>query len=80
MKQKWYFLLATSALLLTACSSNDLAENPEKPVTQEDDAAVNFGAYVNRGVTRAGATGELTTNGTGNQTAPAVSLMDGFGV
>ena len=80
MKQKWYFLLATSALLLTACSSNDLAENPEKPVTQEDDAAVNFGAYVNRGVTRAGATGELTTNGTGNQTTPAVSLMDGFGV
>lgn len=76
MKQKIYFMLAVAAALLTACSSNDLSESPAT-APQLDDSAVNFSAYVNRGVTRAGAAGTLTTNGD----APAVSLQNvGFGV
>ena len=59
MKQKSYFMLAVAAALLTACSSNDLSESPAT-APQLDDSAVNFGAYVNRGVTRAGAAGTLT--------------------
>ena len=77
MKQKSYFMLAVAAALLTACSSNDLSESPAT-APQLDDSAVNFSAYVNRGVTRAGAAGELTTN---NGEAPYVSLQtEGFGV
>ena len=76
MKQKSYFMLAVAAALLTACSSNDLSES-SATAPQLDDSAVNFGAYVNRGVTRAGAAGTLTTNGDGS----TVSLQtEGFGV
>ena len=77
MKQKSYFMLAVAAALLTACSSNDLSESPAT-APQLDDSAVNFSAYVNRGVTRAGAAGTLTTS---NAEAPNVSLQAvGFGV
>lgn len=76
MKQKKSFLLVASVVVLAACSSNDLSESPTT-AQQLDDSAVNFGAYVNRGATRAGAAGTLTTNGD----APAVSLQEvGFGV
>ena len=77
MKQKKSFLLAASVVVLAACSSNDLSESPAAQPQQVDDSAITFGAYVNRGVTRAGAVGTLTTNGD----APAVSLQNvGFGV
>ena len=76
MKQKIYFMLAAAAALLTACSSNDLSESPTT-APQLDDSAVNFGAYVNRGTTRAGAFGTLTTTGENSE----VSLQaEGFGV
>ena len=76
MKQKIYFMLVAAAALFTACSSNDLSESPTT-APQLDDSAVNFSAYVNRGVTRAGAAGTLTTNGDGS----TVSLQtEGFGV
>lgn len=77
MKQKIYFMLAAAAAFLTACSSNDLSESPAA-AQQLDDSAVNFSAYVNRGVTRAGALGTLTTS---DGVAPNVSLQEvGFGV
>ena len=77
MKQKIYFMLAAAAAFLTACSSNDLSESPTA-AQQLDDSAVNFSAYVNRGVTRAGAPGTLTTS---DGEAPNVSLQAvGFGV
>jgi hypothetical protein len=77
MKKKLYFLLAASVALFSACSSDDLSEGSSAKSSQMDDTAVNFGAYVNRGITRAGAAGTLTTNGD----APAVSLQNvGFGV
>lgn len=77
MKKKLYFLLAASVALFSACSSDDLSEGSSAKSSQIDDTAVNFGAYVNRGITRAGAAGTLTTNGD----APAVSLQNvGFGV
>ena len=76
MKQKIYFMLAAAAALFTACSSNDLSESPTT-APQLDDSAVNFGAYVNRGTTRAGAFGTLTTTGENSE----VSLQaEGFGV
>ena len=70
-------MLAAAAAFLTACSSNDLSESPAA-APQLDDSAVNFSAYVNRGVTRAGAPGTLTTS---DGEAPNVSLQAvGFGV
>ena len=58
MKQKKYFILAAAAILMAACSENDIAE---KQVVQQnsEDAAIEFGAYVNRGTTRAGLPGKL---------------------
>lgn len=77
MKKKLYFLLAASVAMFSACSSDDLSESSSAKSSQIDDSAVNFGAYVNRGITRAGAAGTLTTNGE----ASTVSLQtEGFGV
>ena len=75
MKKKLYFLLAASVAMFSACSSDDLSESSSAKSSQIDDSAVNFGAYVNRGITRAGAAGTLTTDG------DPVSLKKvGFGV
>jgi hypothetical protein len=72
------YLFAAMAAMLASCSENDLSA--EKQVVQQnaDDGAVMFSAYVNRGTTRAGDTGELTTD---NTTTPKISLKNvGFGV
>lgn len=68
---KKYVFIALGASLLMACTAlqeeplNNAASNPEE---------VNFSAYLMRGTTKAGATGELTTSGT-------TSLQtEGFGV
>ena len=75
MKQKKYFILAAAAILMAACSENDVVQNSAVQQTT-DEAAVSFNAYLNRGVTRAGATGTLTTN-----TDATVKLTEeGFGV
>lgn len=54
------FGLAVASLMLTACSSADDAVT-QSPAAAIDDAAINFGAYMNRTTTRGGYEGaELT--------------------
>lgn len=64
MKKSLFFVAAASALMLTACSSeNDVVQNA--PQTQETTAqAVGFDIYTPAatGVTRAGLTGTMTTS------------------
>ncbi len=64
MKKSLFFVAAASALMLTACSSeNDVVQNA--PQTQETVAqAVGFDVYTQQstGVTRAGLVGTMTTN------------------
>jgi hypothetical protein len=72
---KKLYLFAALATMLAACSENDLTA--EKQVVQQnaEEGAVQFGAYVNRGTTRAGWAGTLTTStGTNNL------QTEGFGV
>ena len=77
MKQKKYFILAAAALLMAACSENDIAEKQSPQVTAEDGAVV-FDVYTSRSTTRAGVPGEITTNGL---KTPGSELGDaGFGV
>jgi hypothetical protein len=62
MKQKKYFILAAAAILMAACSENDVAEKQSPQVTTESDA-VDFDVYTSRGATRAvGQTGVITTD------------------
>jgi len=77
--KKSYLMLAAAAALFAACSGDDLAtESPTVAQPTADDGAVMFSAYVNRGVTRAGTPGELTTSTTSD---PKISLETvGFGV
>ena len=72
MKRFRFPLLAASALLvLMACSSTD--ESVKDDLKNAEPLPVNFGTYVNQGVTRAGTTGEI---------ASGADLKDkgGFGV
>ena len=72
MKRFRFPLLAASALLvLMACSSTD--ESVKDELKNAEPQPVNFGTYVNQGVTRAGTTGEI---------ASGTNLKDagGFGV
>ena len=51
--------LAMASMMLTACSNAD--EAPTKSTAPSTgDTAINFGAYMNRSVSRGGAVGELT--------------------
>ena len=61
MKKSLFFVAAASALMLTACSSeNDVVQNA--PQTQETVAqAVGFDVYMSDAVTRAGYAGVMTT-------------------
>lgn len=61
MKQKKYFILAAAAILMAACSENDIAEKQSPQVAAEDGAVV-FDAYMQRATTRAGVPGAVTTN------------------
>ena len=72
MKRFRFPLLAASALLvLMACSSTD--ESVKDDLKNAEPLPVNFGTYVNQGVTRAGATGDIST--------PAhLGTANGFGV
>ena len=53
-------LLATAALLLTACSSDQLEVSSYDPNPQPADNAIAFGTYI--GKTRAGVAGAITTD------------------
>ena len=82
MKNK-LFVLAAFAIALSSCSKESETLVDSTPISKDNTAVttqqpVLFGAYVNRAVTRAGAEGVLTTNGTG---VGQVSLeSEGFGV
>ena len=75
MKTK-YFFLAAAAALFAACSSDDGIAEQQQAKQQAEQVPVNFGAYVNRGTTRAGQAGELTND----QLKWGTHLDDGFGV
>jgi hypothetical protein len=73
MKQKKYFILAAAAILMAACSENDIAEKQSPQVTADADA-VDFDVYTSRGTTRAvGQSGVINTENLKSGTA-------GFGV
>ena len=78
MKTK-YFFLAAAAALFAACSSDDgIAEQQQQAQQQAEQVPVAFGAYVNRGTTRAGSPGTLKTT---TDTDKELSLQTaGFGV
>ncbi len=79
MKQKKYFILAAAALLMAACSENDVAEKQSPQVTGEGDP-VNFSAYMNRSTTRAGQMGTLTTATLQSGSEESKDETGGFGV
>ena len=75
MKRFRFPLLAASALLvLMACSSTD--ESVKDDLKNAEPQPVNFDAYVNKGVTRAGFTGDLGGSSSYNLTTAGV----GFGI
>lgn len=72
MKRFRFPLLAASALLvLMACSSTD--ESVKDDLKNAEPLPVNFGTYVNQGVTRAGQPNDITTVG-------SLASSQGFGV
>ena len=74
---KKLYLFAALAAMLAACSENDLSQSPK---TQENnEQAVLFGAYVNRGTTRAGQQATMTTTLLRTSTSDA-AVSNGFGV
>ena len=54
------YLIAATATMLAACTSNDNLEAPAPPQPELKQIAVNFDAYQQRSVTRAGAVGDIT--------------------
>lgn len=72
---KKLFFFAATALMMAACTSDDLNVKEAQQAVQ-DNAAVNFDVYTLRGVTRAGTPGTITTESlkTGDHS------QDGFGV
>jgi hypothetical protein len=79
MKQKKYFILAAAAALFAACSSDDIAL--QEPATQPaQQNAVSFDVYTQRGVTRAGVSGDVTTDALKDNATPTALNQAGFGV
>lgn len=80
---KKIYMLATAALMFAACSSNDILEGDATQKQNLPDGAVNFDAYIQRGVTRAGWVGTVTggDTGLGESTSDKTKLgSHGFGV
>jgi len=67
---KKVFLFAVAAAALVACSNEELS-TPENSLVNSKEAPVNFSVYTQRGMTRAGAPGDLTNDNIGGK---------GFGV
>lgn len=61
---KKIYLFAAMAAMLASCSSDDLTVEKQSPQTQQngEEQAVMFDSYVNRTTTRAGQTGDITTD------------------
>jgi len=73
---KKYFILAAAALTFAACTNDEIV--PVEQVQETvDDGAINFSAYVNRSLTRAGAPGVIDNTSIQNGGAHAGV---GFGV
>ena len=75
MKKLFYF--AAAAMMMAACTSEELNVQDQQKLV-EDNAAVNFDVYAQRGVTRAGTPGDISNANireAGNQ-----HCKDGFGV
>jgi hypothetical protein len=71
-------LLMAMTLVVMACTGvEDMAGTPEQERSAQQ-LPVAFSAYVNRSTTRGGATGQLTTDGTGGTTTSL--RTEGFGV
>ncbi len=89
MEQKYmknnYLWIAALAAVLTGCAKDsELADSPAKPTKNNTETVakqpVQFGAYVNRATTRAGATGTLVTSGA-DANKGEINLQDkGFGI
>ena len=69
-------LLAVTSVVMACTGVDDLADTSGQERTAQQQP-VAFSAYVNRSTTRGGATGQLTTDGTGGTTSLQTS---GFGV
>ena len=76
---KKYFILAAAALAFAACTNDEILPQAEVQQTV-DDGSIQFDAYLNRGTTRAGAPGTLTTAGTSSNTKNVSLQTAGFGV
>jgi hypothetical protein len=87
MKVKKLFLFAAAAAMFAACSSDDLTQQAAEQ-TPQDNGAISFDAYMQRPVTRAGATGPVTTDSLTKKDEPgpgpaeylAYHYKAGFGV
>lgn len=71
---KKLFFFAAAALTLAACTSEELNVQDQQKLV-EDNAAVNFDVYAQRGVTRAGVPGDIT-----NDNIKGTDHKEGFGV
>ena len=72
----WTYLMMAAALMAAACTGVEDEVGAEQQTAEPQ--MVDFGAYLQRGITRAGTAGTLTTNGGGSG---EVSLKTaGFGV
>lgn len=77
-RQRQHLLLLLAATtLLAACSGVENTDGLSADDWQTEPQAVTFSAYVNRGTTRAGATGTLTVDGSNSTTSLQTA---GFGV
>lgn len=72
------YLFAAMAAMLAACSSDDLTKDTAVQQNAEEEAVL-FDAYVNRGTTRAGEYGTMTTTKLQTSTSSATE-SNGFGV
>ena len=77
---KKLYLFAALAAMLAACSENDLTA--EKQVVQQnaEEEVVDFDVYVNRGLTRGGVNGPITTERIKGDPVGNKASLAGFGV
>lgn len=61
--KKIYFIAAAAALALASCSNSDESQEQVKaPESAQTQQAIDFDAYIQRGLTRAGLPGDITTD------------------
>ena len=78
MKQRLFIGSLAALALMASCSSSNDDLNGEATTPQESNVPLTFSSYLGRtATTRAGATGTITTDGTGNTTS---LQTEGFGL